>query len=108
MMSQIDESRKCQEHTRRRESAMAKVTSESVIETRDLRKTFKSSRSTVEAVRAVDLRVHGGEIFGFLGANGAGKTTTLRMLATLLAPTSGEAIVAGADLRRQPQQVRER
>jgi ABC-2 type transport system ATP-binding protein len=87
---------------------MAKVTSESVIETRDLRKTFKSSRSTVEAVRAVDLRVHGGEIFGFLGPNGAGKTTTLRMLATLLTPTSGQATVAGVDLLREPAGVRER
>src|SRR5262249_9659986 len=49
-----------------------------------------------------------GEIFGFLGPNGAGKTTTLRMLATLIAPTAGEATVAGADLRRQPQLVRQR
>ena len=62
----------------------------------------------MEAVRGVDLSVGAGEIFGFLGPNGAGKTTTLRMLATLLTPTSGEATVAGADLRREPQQVRER
>jgi ABC-2 type transport system ATP-binding protein len=59
-------------------------------------------------VRGVDLEVGAGEIFGFLGPNGAGKTTTLRMLATLLTPTSGEASVAGADLRRQPERVRER
>ena len=52
----------------------------------------------VEAVRGVDLEVGAGEIFGFLGPNGAGKTTTLRMLATLLTPTSGTATVAGADL----------
>jgi ABC-2 type transport system ATP-binding protein len=78
----------------------------SVIETTDLRKTFKSRRANVEAVRGVDLRVQAGEIFGFLGPNGAGKTTTLRMLATLITPTSGEATVAGADLRRQPQEVR--
>ena len=76
--------------------------------TKDLRRTFTSRKGDVEAVRGVDLAVGAGEIFGFLGPNGAGKTTTLRMLATLLAPTSGEAIVAGADLRRQPQQVRER
>jgi ABC-2 type transport system ATP-binding protein len=80
----------------------------SAIETSGLRKTFKSRRGTVEAVRGVDLRVEAGEIFGFLGPNGAGKTTTLRMLATLLSPTSGEARVAGADLRREPQVVRER
>jgi ABC-2 type transport system ATP-binding protein len=79
-----------------------------MIETHDLRRTFKARKSAVEAVRGVDLVVGVGEIFGFLGPNGAGKTTTLRMLATLLTPTSGEATVAGADLRRQPQQVRER
>ena len=79
-----------------------------VIETHDLRRTFRSRRSTVEAVRGVDLTVGPGQVFGFLGPNGAGKTTTLRMLATLLPPTSGEATVAGADLRHEPQQVRER
>ena len=47
-------------------------------------------------------------IFGFLGPNGAGKTTTLRMLTTLLPPTSGDALVAGHDLLREPQRVRER
>jgi ABC-2 type transport system ATP-binding protein len=82
----------------------------SMIETHDLRRTFKArgKAADIEAVRGVDLAVGAGQIFGFLGPNGAGKTTTLRMLATLLTPTSGEAIVAGADLRRQPQQVRER
>src|SRR5204863_3541133 len=62
----------------------------------------------IEAVQGVDLRVGAGEIFGFLGPNGAGKTTTLRMLATLIAPTAGEATVAGADLRREPGLVRQR
>jgi ABC-2 type transport system ATP-binding protein len=79
-----------------------------MIETRDLRHTFTSRKGAIEAVRGVDLRVERGEIFGFLGPNGAGKTTTLRMLATLLQPTGGEATVAGADLRREPQKVRER
>ena len=88
--------------------ALQRPTSGSMIETHDLRRTFKSRKSEVEAVRGVDLSVGAGEIFGFLGPNGAGKTTTLRMLATLLPPTSGEATVAGADLRREPQQVRER
>ncbi len=74
----------------------------------DLRRTFTSRKGDIEAVRGVDLAVGAGEIFGFLGPNGAGKTTTLRMLATLLPPTSGEATVAGADLRREPQRVRER
>ena len=79
-----------------------------VIETSDLRKTFKSRKSAVEAVRGVNLTVRGGQIFGFLGPNGAGKTTTLRLLATLLTPTSGEATVAGVDLLKDPQRVRER
>ena len=81
---------------------------EQTIVANDLRRTFKSRKGDIEAVRGVDLAVGAGEIFGFLGPNGAGKTTTLRMLATLLPPTSGEATVAGADLRREPQRVRER
>ena len=88
--------------------AQARPTSGPMIETNDLRRTFKSRKTEVEAVRGVDLSVGTGEIFGFLGPNGAGKTTTLRMLATLLTPTAGSATVAGADLRREPQTVRER
>jgi ABC-2 type transport system ATP-binding protein len=88
--------------------AMARPTSGTMITTRDLVHTFKTRKSVVEAVRGVDLQVGVGEIFGFLGPNGAGKTTTLRMLATLLTPTSGEATIAGADLRREPGAVRER
>jgi ABC-2 type transport system ATP-binding protein len=81
-----------------------------MIETHELRRTFsvRGKGEDVEAVRGVDLRVGEGEIFGFLGPNGAGKTTTLRMLATLLPPTSGSATVAGADLAREPQEVRRR
>jgi ABC-2 type transport system ATP-binding protein len=88
--------------------AHERPTSGPVIETRDLRRTFKSRKTQVEAVRGVDLSVGTGEIFGFLGPNGAGKTTTLRMLATLLTPSAGEATIAGADLRRESQTVRER
>src|SRR5919112_6409465 len=83
-----------------------------MIETRDLRKSFTSrqrrEKKVVEAVRGVDLDVAEGEIFGFLGPNGAGKTTTLRMLATLLEPDGGSAVIAGADLRRSPGEVRRR
>ena len=79
-----------------------------MIETHDLRRTFKARGGAVEAVRGVDLEVRAGEIFGFLGPNGAGKTTTLRMLATLLKPTGGRATVAGVDLARDPQEVRRR
>src|SRR5215469_16851466 len=79
-----------------------------VIQTRDLRRTFNTRTGLVEAVAGVDLQVQRGEIFGFLGPNGAGKTTTLRLLATLLEPTGGDATVAGCDLRRQPDEVRKR
>jgi ABC-2 type transport system ATP-binding protein len=88
--------------------ALARPTSGPMIETHDLRRTFRSRKTEVEAVRGVDLSVGAGEVFGFLGPNGAGKTTTLRMLATLLIPTSGDATIAGANLRREAQQVRER
>ena len=77
-----------------------------MIEAHGLTRTFKTRNGTVEAVRGVDLTVKAGEIVGLLGPNGAGKTTTQRMLATLLLPTSGEAKVAGCDLRRDPIGVR--
>lgn len=79
-----------------------------VIEAEGLSKSFEVRRAVVEAVRGVDLRVEAGEIFGFLGPNGAGKTTTLRMLATLLEPSGGRAMVAGYDLLREPARVRGR
>src|SRR5256886_1200843 len=81
---------------------------EAVIETRGLRRVFKSRQRQVEAVVGVDLSVRRGEIFGFLGPNGAGKTTTLRMLATLLPPSGGTARVAGCDLATEPARIRER
>jgi ABC-2 type transport system ATP-binding protein len=81
---------------------------EPVIETRGLRRVFKSRQREVVAVAGVDLRVEAGEIFGFLGPNGAGKTTTLRMLATLLPPSGGTARVAGCELATQPARIRER
>ena len=79
-----------------------------MIEAAGLARVFTSRRQTVEAVRGVDISVAEGEIVGFLGPNGAGKTTTLRMLTTLLRPTAGTATVAGADLLRDPVEVRRR
>ncbi len=70
-----------------------------------LRRTFKGG---IDAVRGIDLTVQSGEVFGFLGPNGAGKTTTVRMLCTLLPPTSGEARVAGLDVVSQAGEVRRR
>jgi ABC-2 type transport system ATP-binding protein len=81
-----------------------------MIETKGLRKSFHVGKgrkaATVDAVRGVDLKVGDSEIFGFLGPNGAGKTTTLRMLTTLLEPDGGDAVIAGADLRAKPAEVR--
>jgi len=55
-----------------------------------------------QAVRSLDLEIPAGELFGFLGPNGAGKTTTLRMIAGILAPTSGTIEIGGIDLGRRP------
>jgi ABC-2 type transport system ATP-binding protein len=82
-----------------------------MIEARGLARTFQTKRgkekTEVRAVTGVDITIDDGEIVGFLGPNGAGKTTTLRMLTTLLKPTSGTATVAGFDLAKQPGQVRQ-
>jgi ABC-2 type transport system ATP-binding protein len=61
---------------------------------------------SVVAVDSLDLEITSGAIFGLLGPNGAGKSTTIRMLTTLLPPTSGTAVVAGHDIRRDPAGVR--
>jgi ABC-2 type transport system ATP-binding protein len=69
------------------------------IETTDLAKTYPGG---VEAVKALDLHVAPGEVFGLLGPNGAGKSTTIGMLTTTVVPTRGTARVAGFDVRAQP------
>jgi len=69
---------------------------------------FVSKKETVEAVKGVDIDVAAGELVAFLGPNGAGKSTTLRMLTTLLPPTSGTAQVAGASITEDPASVRSR
>jgi ABC-2 type transport system ATP-binding protein len=77
-----------------------------LIETRALTRHFTKNKQTVEAVRGLDLSVQRGELVAFLGPNGAGKSTTLKMLTTLLAPTSGSAAVAGHDVVREQREVR--
>jgi sodium transport system ATP-binding protein len=74
---------------------------------RNLAKTFyDEARGEIHAVDGIDFECRAGEIFGLLGANGAGKTTTLRMLSTVLTPTSGSAVVLGHDVVAEPAAVR--
>ena len=73
------------------------------IEARDLGKVFDG----VQAIEDISFQVQAGEIFGLLGPNGAGKSTTLRILITLLRPSSGSALVLGHDVMREPDQVRQ-
>ncbi len=72
------------------------------IETRSLTKSF----GDVVAVDDISFSVNTGEIFGFLGPNGAGKSTTMMILTTLLKPTSGQALICGFDVTKNPKQVR--
>jgi len=78
-----------------------------MIEARGLSKRFRDKkRGEIRAVENVSFRCEPGKIYGLLGANGAGKTTTLRMLATILEPTDGTALVCGYDIVEQPEKVR--
>ncbi|HEY2326610.1 MAG TPA: ABC transporter ATP-binding protein [Gaiellaceae bacterium] len=86
-----------------------------VIEARELRRTYRTTtgvirrrRLEVEAVRGISFHVERGELFGLLGPNGAGKTTTIKMLITLLLPTSGTGHVLGLDVVKDAKEVRKR
>jgi ABC-2 type transport system ATP-binding protein len=86
-----------------------------VVEALDLHRTYRTSTGTirrkwknVEAVRGVSFEIAEGELFGLLGPNGAGKTTTIKMLITLLIPTSGTARVLGHDVVKDAREVRRR
>jgi ABC-2 type transport system ATP-binding protein len=73
-----------------------------VIEIRDLTKKY----GELFAIKQIDLQLSRGDVFGFIGPNGAGKTTTMRILATLLNPTWGEAYVAGYSIHTKPKEIR--
>src|SRR6266700_3132555 len=77
------------------------------VEVENLRRVFESKQNKVVALDGISLQVRPGEIFGVLGPNGAGKTTMIRILSTLLLPTSGNARVMGFDVAKEPERVRE-
>jgi len=87
------------------------VTSETdgtaIIRINHLSKVFKNKTKTVIAVNDVSFEVQHGEIFGLLGSNGAGKSTLIRILTTLLSPTSGQAFVDNYDVTKDPEKIRE-
>src|SRR4051812_24847617 len=76
-------------------------TGEMIIETRDLVKRY----GKLTAVNHLSLQVPRGAIYGFVGPNGAGKTSTMRILTTLMLPTSGQAFVAGHEVTKDPRSV---
>ncbi|MFC0189577.1 ABC transporter ATP-binding protein [Fictibacillus aquaticus] len=67
---------------------------------------FRSEKKTIEAVKELNLSINKGEIIGLLGLNGAGKTTTIKMLSTLLKPSSGTITVDGVDIETNPMEVK--
>ncbi len=78
------------------------------VETRALRRVFRSRGEVVVALESVDLAVPQGQLFGLLGPNGAGKTTLIKILVTLLSPTAGQALVDGLDVVRDYRALRHR
>ncbi|HEX4920604.1 MAG TPA: ABC transporter ATP-binding protein [Candidatus Bathyarchaeia archaeon] len=85
---------------------MAFRDAKTTVEVDGLRREFHGKEGTVVALDGVDLKVREGEIFGVLGPNGAGKTTMIRILSTLLLPSSGIARVMGWDVAKEPEKVR--
>ena len=88
--------------------SMPDGTQSPAVQTIALRRVYQSRRESVVALDGIDLSVARGEIFGVLGPNGAGKTTLIKILVTLLLPTSGQAFVDGLDVARDFQELRHR
>src|SRR5207302_9047706 len=87
---------------------MPQPSAELAVETRALRRVYRSRGEEVVALQGVDLTVGRGRLYGVLGPNGAGKTTLIKILVTLLLPSSGEAFVDGLDVVRQSRELRHR
>lgn len=78
-----------------------------IIQVKEISKNYKSNGQLIPAVQNVSFQLYAGELFGLFGSNGAGKSTIIRMLATLLTPSSGTALINGYDLCHNPLQVRQ-
>jgi len=88
-----------------------------ILDVKNINKTFRLSKKQqqlkklpkpiITAVNNVSFKSYEGEVFGLLGPNGAGKTTTMRMIATLISPDSGDAVVNGHSIKTEPQKVRQ-
>lgn len=85
---------------------METAMSDSILEVKDLRKTYHKKGGSTEAVRGISFAVPRGEVYGFLGPNGAGKSTTISMLTTQLEPTSGEIWLDGHSVTKDPVSAR--
>lgn len=87
------------------------IEEQKIVEVRALRREFNvkiKNRKKVEALKGIDFYIYKGEIFGLLGPNGAGKTTTIKILATMLTPTEGEAKVLGFNCSGEEKRIREK
>ncbi|HWY28816.1 MAG TPA: ABC transporter ATP-binding protein [Candidatus Sulfotelmatobacter sp.] len=102
----LSDARKVAEEQPGLRNVMNRADAEITVQVDALRREFDSKEGKVVALDGVNLQVRKGEIFGVLGPNGAGKTTMIRILSTLLLPTSGKAGVMGFDVEKEPEKIR--
>src|SRR5207249_8474161 len=102
----LNDSRKAPQDQPGLRNVMNRVEAEITVQVDGLRREFDSKEGKVVALDGVNLQVRKGEIFGVLGPNGAGKTTMIRILSTLLLPTSGKAGAMGFDVAKEPEKIR--